>query len=553
MPTPIVTVQVTQQVAPTPSILQQTGALISQGGTTLAPGSYALLQTFLDLDELLPAPLALGGLAWSSAYGGQVTGTVSGGSLGVPIGSMFAADIRGASPSQYNGVYRAQAISSTTFTYFLPGADPGPIVIEGTLVNPAASELTAMATTFFSQGSSRSVYVLELGPGSASSGVQALEDFINNTDGQFFYAYLVPRSWDGDQTFLQFLATFEGTTAKTYFFVTTTLNTWQLYTAQMKDVLSLIEAPAYSGWGADVLTSLAWASGVVTAATTNPHGVKPGDWFQINGALPAAYNGWHQATTGTTGSTLVYPLTNDPGVATQFGTLTPRPGMSTGASPTEFTMAAPFYVALNYNPGPTNKVPPYAFSFLFGVTPFPTFGNSALIQSLKVGNVNYVGTGAEGGISDLILLWGHTMDGRPFNYWYSVDWMQINIDEAISNAIINGSNTTINPLYYNQDGINRLEDVAANVGASAVSFGLAIGRIIQVGLDPTTFNNNLTNGLYTGNVVVNAVPFATYLRAKPGDYKIGEYDGLTMVYTPARGFEHIVFNIVVTDFVATGI
>jgi hypothetical protein len=554
MPTPIVTVQVTQQVAPSPSILQQTGAFISQGGTVLAAGSYALLQTFEDLTEILPpTPLPLLNVAWTSAYGGQVTAALDTVTLGIPVGTFFTAIVRGVAPSQYNGAFKAQAISASSFTYFLPGADPGPMVTPGTVDNPPSAELTTMATTFFSQGNSRSVYVLELGPGAPSAGVQALNTFITETDEQFFYSYLVPKSWDADPTFLAFLATFENTTAKTYFFITTTLDTWTSYTAQMKDALTLIEAPAYSGWAANVLTAISWLAGVVTANTTNPHGVKPGDWFNIQGVDQPGYNGWHQATTGTTGSTLIYSLATDPGAASQFGTLLARPGMSTGALPTEFTMAAPFYVSLNYNPGPTNRVPPYAFSFLFGVTPFPTFGNSSLIQTLKNGNINYVGTGAEGGISDLILLWGHTMDGRPFNYWYSVDWMQINVDEAISNAIINGSNTNINPLYYNQDGINRLEDVAASVGAAAISFGLAIGRVIQVGLDPVTFNNNLTNGLYDGNLVVNAVPFATYLRAKPGDYKIGEYDGLTMVYTPARGFEHIVFNIVVTDFVAAGI
>jgi hypothetical protein len=551
MPTPIVTVQVTQQIAPTPIELQKTGAFISQGGTTLSPGSYALLQTYSDLAEILPDPIDITAIAWTSAYGGQATATVA--ALNVPVGAFFTANIQGMDPSAYDGIYRAQAISATTFAYFLPGDDPGPMVTGGTVGTPEASELTAMATTFFSQGASQSVYVLELGAGSVASGVQALSEFITSTDEQFFYGYLTPKNWDGDSTFLQFLAGFEAPTSKTYFFITTTLSSWQAYTAQMKDVLTLIEAPAYGGWGANVLTALAWAAGVVTAQTTTPHTVKPGDWFQIGGVDKPGYNGYHQATTGTTGSTLIYNLATDPGVSTVNGQLMARPGLSMGVSPSEFSMAAAFYVALNYDPGPTNKVPPYAFSFLFGVTAFPTFGNSALIQTLKTGNVNYVGTGAEGGISDLILLWGHTMDGRPFNYWYSVDWMQINVDQAISNAIINGSNTTINPLYYNQDGINRLEDVAANVGASAISFGLAVGRVIQVGLDPTTFNDNLNKGLYMGNVVVNAVPFATYVRAKPGDYKIGEYDGLTMVYTPQRGFEHILFNIVVTDFVAAAV
>jgi hypothetical protein len=554
MPTPIVTVQVTQQIAPTPNTLQKTGAFISQGGTTLTPGTATLLQQYSDLSPNLGAPISISNAVWAAAFGGQVTVTLAT-SLALPVGSFFPAAISGIAPAGFNGEFWAEVISATSIAYYL-SSNPGPYVPAssvGLLMNPLSMELDTMAQTFFSQGSSQSVYVLELGAGTVPAGVSSLRNFISTSDEQFFYSYLVPRNWDGVPEFLAFLAEFESPTAKTYFFITTTLATWTLYTAQMKDVVALIEAPSYNGWPANNLSALTWAAGKVTGATATAHGIKPGDWFNISGADKAGYNGMHQAIVGTTGTALIFNLAVNPGVATTFGQVTARTGISAGIPPGEFTLAAPFFVSLNYAPGPTNKVPPYAFSFLFGVTPFPTFGNSALIQTLKTGNINYVGTGAEGGISDLILLWGHTMDGRPFNYWYSVDWMQINVDLAISNAIINGSNTTINPLYYNQDGINRLQDVAANVGAAAISFGLAVGRVVQVGLDGAQFNDNMNRGLYTGNVVVNAVPFGPYLRALPGDYKIGKYSGFTMIYTPQRGFEQIIFNIVVTDFVATAV
>jgi len=207
-------------------------------------------------------------------------------------------------------------------------------------------------------------------------------------------------------------------------------------------------------------------------------------------------------------------------------------------------------VTLNYNPSNTNKVTPTAFSYVYGVTPYPVKGNGALFASLKTAGVNIIGTGAEGGISNAMLLWGTTMDVRDFTYWYSVDWVQINIDLAVANAVINGSNNPINPLYYNQDGINRLQATAVKVMNSGVAFGLVLFPPKSTNILGDVLGQNLENGVYNGYTVVNAVPFIPYSQSNPGDYKIGKYAGLSTVYTPNRGFTNIVFNINVTDFVA---
>ena len=49
----IVNVVVTQQVASAPNQLQQTGAFVSQGGTTLAAGTTQLLTQLSDLTSIL--------------------------------------------------------------------------------------------------------------------------------------------------------------------------------------------------------------------------------------------------------------------------------------------------------------------------------------------------------------------------------------------------------------------------------------------------------------------------------------------------------------------
>lgn len=547
MVNPIVLVNVTQQIAPEPNQLQKRGAIISQGGTTLSTGNYELLTEEADLTDLLSAAKALTSLAWAASYGGQVTATTTV-AHGIAINQQFRTTVAGAIPAAYNGTYIATATGASTFTYKL-AADPGAETTPGTYTPRNVAELQAAVDTFFGQGSQQAVYVLELGAGEPAAGVTALDTFIDESE-QFFYSYLVPHNWDGVSSFLTLLAEFEATDAKTYFFVTTTLQNKSLYTALMKCVVLLVEAPVYRPWAANATTAAAWASGVVTMTTTSAHGVYPGDSFKITGVLADTYNGWKVALPGTTNVTLKYAAADDPGTYTSGGTLVARQYSSAGVPATEFTHAADFRTTVNYNPTTTNKVTPLAYAELFGVTAFPTRGNSALISELAAAAVNYVGTGAEGGISNTILIGGFTMDGRPFNYWYSIDWVQINVDLAVSNAIINGSNNPINPLYYNQPGIDRLEQVVASVGQQAITFGLALGTVRSLGLTQDVFLEQLDAGEFNAQLVINAIPFVPYLTDNPSDYRTGRYAGMSMVYTPLRGFQHIVFNIVATDFVA---
>jgi hypothetical protein len=48
---------------------------------------------------------------------------------------------------------------------------------------------------------------------------------------------------------------------------------------------------------------------------------------------------------------------------------------------------------------------------------------------------------------------------------------------------------------------------------------------------------------------VNAVPFIPYSIQNPSDYSNGEYDGLSTLFIPSRGFVHILVQVVATDIV----
>jgi hypothetical protein len=460
----IVVTNVFETVAPAPITLLQTGALVSQGATTLAANSYSLLTQESDLTPLLAAPLAIASLAWSS---GTVLATTSVAIPGLSTGDKFVTRIGGATPSAYNGLVLATVTGASTFTYPL-ATNPGAETVPGTYTPPGQGELLSMVDSYFAEGFNQAVYVLELGAGDASTGPTALGDWIVANPigpGQFsFISYLVPRSWDGASNYLALVAQYEAPTKMISFFTTTTINTYSSgYTAQMSDVFAAVEAPGI-------------------------------------------------------------PLT-------------------------EFSLAADFQRSLAYNPSSSNRMSPFANAFLFGATPYPQLNNNALLTTLRTANINYVGTGAEGGISTALITPGKMLDGNDFTYRYSVNWTQLNGAQALANEVINGAQGGPNPLWYDQNGIDRLQDRLVGVMESAVSFNLAQGAVLRTALDGPTFQANLDAGLYENSCVVNAVPWITYLEENPSHYKAGIYNGLTVVQLVKRGFQQIFFNLTVTDLV----
>ena len=429
----IVTVNVTQTVAPTPNQLQKTGAFISQGATNTAVYTASLLTQLSDLTPLLVGTKTISTISWSS----NVATVTAAAPHGYTIGDIIPLTLVGNTPSAYNGVFFCTVTTTTAFTFAL-AYNPGSLTVPGSFTPEDVAELVAMATTFFAQGSNTAVYVLELGISDATEGPPLLTTFIT-ANPNAFYAYLVPRLWSSEAGFVTMLNNFTSTTAKTYWHVTVYLNNYTNFGPTLKDALLMAEAPG----------------------------------------IPA----------------------------------------------TEFSAAARFYVTLNWSPSSTNKVTPLQYAYLVGVTPYPTKGNAAQIALLRAANVDYISTGAEGGISNTILALGTCADSNSFNYWYSVDWAQINVDQAISNEIINGSNNPAAPLYYNQAGINRLQARGQATLTQGISYGLVLA--------PAT---------------VSAVPFSAWVAANPSSYKIGQYGGLSVTMVPARGFSTITFNLQVSNF-----
>lgn len=544
----IVKVNTRVVAASKPATLQQSGAFVSQGGTTLTAGTFQFLATVSALSSILTGAKAITSITQTAGLATVATTQPH----GFVTGDTLPLTIAGALPAAYNGTFVATVTGASAFTYAVPSGTTSPAT--GTIVYTPedVAELTQMNSTFFGQGSAAGAYVLELGAGNASDGITALDTYITaNPNSQYvvgaegyFYAYLVPRYWSDAPSYLTFLAKYESPSSQTYFFTTATLSNYKSFTSLMKDGFVLIETPATGAWPSNVITAASYANGLVTLTTTTAHGVSPGEWFQVVGISPIGYDGYWLAAPGTTASTLIYAVPSALGAETALGSLVASGNVSTGAVGNgEFTQAAPFYQFISQNPSSTSKLAPFAFRFLFGVTPWPTGGNSTLFAALKAANINIVGTGAEGGISTAVLFWGTTMDGNDLSEWYSVDWVAINSDLRTAAAVINGSNNPAAPLYYNQAGVDYLQGVESGVMRSAISFGMALGQLVLVKLDADTFASNLQNNVYAGQVVVNAEPLTDYSVENPGDYAEGTYSGISVAYTPARGFTQIVYNV----------
>ena len=216
----------------------------------------------------------------------------------------------------------------------------------------------------------------------------------------------------------------------------------------------------------------------------------------------------------------------------------------------EFTLATMFYNALIYKPSNSRRVAPMAFKFAYGVTHYPTQNNGPLLKSFKDNATNYISTGAEGGIDFNTIYTGVTKDGMDyFNWWWTIDYVQIQINLDLSNCIINGANDALAPLYYDQGGIDTLHACLTGTMINARAFGMVVGAIIMSGSTGDQLAQDIANGVYDGACNTNAVPFIPYAQSNPGDYKIGEYDGLSTLFIPKRGFIHVLVTVAASELV----
>jgi hypothetical protein len=364
------------------------------------------------------------------------------------------------------------------------------------------AELNTMGTTFFAQGSAVGVYVLEIGTQtSGAAGIEALNTWITNNPG-VMYAYLVPAAWDNTSEVVGSVAVTAGGTG---------------YTTAPTVAFS------GGGGGTGAAATATVAGGVVTGITvTNPgSGYTSAPTVTLTGAgtgatataaLASELNIVASEYASPTGRTYFFVTTTVSNVVTYSAnksmyTFVPSPT----ATSQEFGAAAHFYQWLVNSPSATSLLAPMAYRFLYGVTPWPSTGYAASIQTVlsAYGNLNLVPP--QGGITNTCIFKGTTMDGSQASWWYGIDWYQITVTNDLAAEVINGSNSNP-PLLYDQNGINQLAGVAQRDLNTAISFGCAL----------------------SGSVT--AASFSAYTTANPNNYKAGIYQGLAVDIVGQNGF-----------------
>lgn len=213
----IVTVNTTVQSSPKANTLQQQGAIVSCGATTLAVNSSAFYPSLAAAQAVLKPALAISTLTSAS---GVVTATVSG-TIGLTAGETFTTTIAGAVPDAFNGTFVA-TVSATSGEFTLTNAlVTGSATSAGTYTPPSLEFVSGALATFFGQGSAVGVSILELGAVTEwSTSVTDLTTYIAGASPQPFYAYLLPPEFDGQATseLATLVGDYSSPTSQTYFF-----------------------------------------------------------------------------------------------------------------------------------------------------------------------------------------------------------------------------------------------------------------------------------------------------------------------------------------------
>jgi len=347
------------------------------------------------------------------------------------------------------------------------------------------------------------------GTNTIAGGVADLNTFLTNNPG-IYYAALCPDNWATDASFATFLNNYTSMVSRFYAFFHVTGDASFTGTIASTTLTVSAIASGHIAIGSPITGAGVTAGTVVTGLLTGYGGV--GTYtvnnIQTIGSEPMACVNNYSQFLGIKSAVMR--------IKAPLDAITTSPA------------ADMFALVLGSNPSETNKLAPFAFRYIYGSVAYPLTPLDA--TNLKAAYVNYTDTGAEGGLPNVkTLKWGTTGDGRDFSYWYAVDWVQTNLHLDLANEIINGSNNAINPLYYNQQGINRLQNRAQQTANRAVNYGM----LLSTALTP----------------IVNAIDFIAYTTATPSDYAIGEYGGLSLSAVPARGFKTINFALNITDFV----
>lgn len=186
------------------------------------------------------------------------------------------------------------------------------------------------------------------------------------------------------------------------------------------------------------------------------------------------------------------------------------------------------YELSNYQPSVTNKVNPMTYRRLYNSEPLSDDDYRANKHLQDDFYTNMLMSPPNDGSGARSLVYpGIMTDGNDFTYWYGIDYIRFTLISNITNFLIESANSKINPLYYNQDGIDRLKAKVNQIISNCAAYG-----IIQI------------------NYRIDAISYYEYVTQNPDDYKNEVYGGISIEVSPLKALRKIRFSLQVTDLIA---
>ena len=138
----IVTLNVSETVAPTPSTLQGTAAIVSNGGTTVPTGTLQFIASSGVISSFITPPFSIATIAWTTGVVALTTSLPH----GIPVGETTTITVAGVTPAGYNGTFTATSATTTELTYSL-ASNPGTETVLGTVLTGPQIYLQAADAT----------------------------------------------------------------------------------------------------------------------------------------------------------------------------------------------------------------------------------------------------------------------------------------------------------------------------------------------------------------------------------------------------------------------
>ena len=181
-----------------------------------------------------------------------------------------------------------------------------------------------------------------------------------------------------------------------------------------------------------------------------------------------------------------------------------------------------------YNVSATNLFTQVSNKLCNNITPNDTLPKATYID-LAENNVIWVQTVA----TQVVVAGGTYLDNTGWEYYYSSDLLQFNMENAVQQALINGANNPLQRIAYDNAGVLTLKSVIEGSVRNLVAAGGATD--FGTGLD--------VNNVIVGSGEINYIPYAIYRRDNYVNYTEGKYDAYSLAIDITRFILQVTINI----------